>query len=251
MKAHSHSLKQETRRMMSGIKFFSILLLVIFSSIRVVAVGLDSLKVSVKPIPETQMEELLSDKSLQYPIEPVKNSGILSAILSWIGDFLGRMLNSTSWLANNAELVKNLIYFLSALVVGYLLYKLLGARITGLFKSDRKTKGLDFSVEEENIHAIDFEQAIQQAVSQQQFRLAIRLVYLRSLKILSDNEIIQWTEGKTNDEYLYEIKNVNQRIFFEKLSSQFTYVWYGHFDANEQTFQSAMESYNQLNQKQN
>ena len=58
------------------------------------------------------------------------------------------------------------------------------------------------------------------------------MVYLYTLKLLSDQKIIEWMPSKTNHDYLYEIKNDHFQQQFSTLSYYFEYVWYGDFQAD-------------------
>ena len=60
----------------------------------------------------------------------------------------------------------------------------------------------------------------------------MRLLYLRSLKQLSDNGLINWQINKTNTDYISEIADNTQREAFKQLTLQFEYAWYGDFLIN-------------------
>ena len=223
---------------MRGIKYFFTICISIFS---VFAFGQtqDTLRIKVAEYPAGVMEDLSSNPDLSYTIDPKEKVGIITRILSWIGELLGKLLDVLGAVPENLQLIENIIYIVSAIIIGILLYKLFGYRYTGVFGSKKNAKSLDYESEPENIHEIDFEQAISDALKQSQFQLAIRLVYLSALKFLSDENIIQWVEGKTNEEYIYEIEDLTKRSYFERLSNRFMYVWYGHFETNQHSFEQA------------
>lgn len=56
---------------------------------------------------------------------------------------------------------------------------------------------------------------IEEAIANRNYRFALRLNYLRSLKILSDKEIINWKIDKTNHEFIGEIKHSNLKSTFQ------------------------------------
>jgi hypothetical protein len=95
----------------------------------------------------------------------------------------------------------------------------------------------------ENIHELDFNTLLDEAVQQQDYRRAIRLYYLHTLKQLTDRELIHWQPGKTNRSYIRELQAKALRTDFEKITALFEYVWYGgsrvteaHFSATRQAF---------------
>jgi len=66
--------------------------------------------------------------------------------------------------------------------------------------ADRGTIGS--SVFHENIHELNFDKLISEALAQQHYREGIRLLFLKSLKLLTDRQFIHWQAGKTNQQSL-------------------------------------------------
>jgi hypothetical protein len=97
--------------------------------------------------------------------------------------------------------------------------------------------------EDEDIHEVDLESLLKQAIDNQNFRLAIRYYYLTSLKGLSTKKVIDYHKDKTNSEYLFEIENTEIRSHFSYLSYVYTYVWYGEFPLDQQSFETAQNKY--------
>ena len=62
------------------------------------------------------------------------------------------------------------------------------------------------------------------------YRLAIRLHYLKSLRLLDTLGKIIWRSGKTNHDYLLEIKDTELKEEFDNLSYIYEYSWYGQFE---------------------
>ena len=88
----------------------------------------------------------------------------------------------------------------------------------------------------ENIHEINFDDEIEKAISLRNYRVAVRLLYLKCLKQLSDKNLIQWQLDKTNAAYLYELTDPVQKQTFGLLTRQFEYVWYGNFHIDSEAF---------------
>ncbi len=138
------------------------------------------------------------------------------------------------------------LHVFAIIVLGIVVFLILKAIIKGegtwLFK--RKNKSLSFdSLEEEDINLIQFEKLIQEAISQNDFRLAIRYYYLWVLKNYSDKKIISWHPEKTNSDYTYEIKDLQIKNRFKKLSYFYNYIWYGEFEIDTSIFEVAQTSF--------
>jgi hypothetical protein len=98
---------------------------------------------------------------------------------------------------------------------------------------------MPFTTEGEDIHSIDLDHEIDAAVAQGAFRQAVRLQYLRSLKILSERDKIRWRSSKTNIDYLSELSGSPLQEGFAKITRVFDYAWYGEMDIPQEQYERA------------
>ncbi|WP_345950551.1 DUF4129 domain-containing protein [Mucilaginibacter sp. PAMB04274] len=132
-------------------------------------------------------------------------------------------------------------YFFIALgiaAIAFIILRLVGVDVTGLFKRKPADASVPYEETLENIHEINFDTDIDKAIAQHNYRLAVRLLYLRSLKQLNDAGLINWQIDKTNAAYIEELTNPEQREAFTVLTRQFEFVWYGEFMINNSAFQN-------------
>lgn len=106
-------------------------------------------------------------------------------------------------------------------------------------KSKRKAETIDATLEDVDIHAITYDDEIMKAVSRQDYRFAVRLWFLRSLKEMSDQNLISWKIDKTNSDYYYELSGSKLQKEFGSVSLLYDYVWYGEFKLNETRYREA------------
>jgi hypothetical protein len=97
---------------------------------------------------------------------------------------------------------------------------------------------LAYLLEDEDINGLDFDQLIEKALSEKGYSDAIRWAYLKTLKVLHENKLISYDTFKTVNEYVYEIKAVELKKQFRKLSLEFVYYRYGNGEADENKFLS-------------
>jgi hypothetical protein len=133
--------------------------------------------------------------------------------------------------------------FLEYLAIGvcvaalvFFIIKLIGVDMANIFRRKASPVILPYTETLENIHEIDFDDQIEKAVSLHNYRLAVRLLYLKCLKQLSDAALIQWQPEKSNNAYINELNNAEQRMVFKLLTRQFEYVWYGDFTIDGKIF---------------
>lgn len=88
----------------------------------------------------------------------------------------------------------------------------------------------------EDIFGLQYKMEIYKAVQQKNYRLAVRLLYLQTLKLLSETGKIDYKQGKTNAEYLQQLHNTPFYHDFFRLTRNFEYTWYGQFHLSEEAY---------------
>lgn len=156
-----------------------------------------------------------------------------------------------SFLRAFAQFIGNIFPFLLGGFIVFVIIKLvLGKEFNfwNLNKNKKKaTKTLIY--EEEDIHEIDLESLIKQAIADTNYRLAIRYYYLATLKVLSNNKLIEYHKEKTNSDYKFELEDLSIREEFSYLSYVFTYVWYGEFPIDVLNFKSTQQKFQSFKNK--
>ncbi|AUC84268.1 hypothetical protein CW731_02665 [Polaribacter sp. ALD11] len=135
-------------------------------------------------------------------------------------------------------------FLLGGFVVFIILKLVLGAEIGFWnFKKGKKKVAEKLVYEDEDIHEVDLEALLQQAILEKQYRLAVRYSYLSILKELSNKKLIDYHKDKTNAAYKFELEKGNIRERFSYLSYVYNYVWYGEFPINNNDFSKIQEKY--------
>lgn len=164
---------------------------------------------------------------------------LINKFLQWLTVILGN--EAFAWL------VLIILILVGVVGLGFALYGIFGIGKT-IPIYGKEINGLDYAVKDESIHELNFVDEIDLAVEQKDYRRAIRLMYLYALKLLSDQQIIDWLPAKTNHDYLYEIQNEGFHKQFSLLSYYFEYVWYGDFQANATQFGEMKDVFSGLKQ---
>ncbi len=144
-------------------------------------------------------------------------------------------------------------YFFMGIALLLLVYILFKSKAWTYLYPEKDTRlPAAYTVGEENIHEIIFDEAIADAREREDFRLVIRLLYLQTLKELSNKNLITWKPDRTNFNYVQETAGYPFHGLFLRLTHHFEYAWYGDFpvaetDASE-TQEVANTLYEHLNQ---
>lgn len=150
---------------------------------------------------------------------------------NWIEDSFGEPEEDVSTGSSVWKLIS-----IAALVGAIVFFVMKYMHLENIFRKKPETEVISFTESLKNIHEINFEKQIAEAVEKRNFKIAVRLHYLNALKQLNDAGLIAWKPDKPNSVYLHELRDKKYRGPFSVLTRQFEYVWYGDFPLAEQAF---------------
>ena len=196
--------------------------------------------------PTARLRALRADRDLTYQEEAAEpeSTGLLARLVRW----LLRLLSGGQRTTGGRIAWNTLFYGLAIGILVFAVLKFLQIDVTQMFGRSGKKGGLGYEVGEEDIHALDFTEAIAQAEAGGNLRLAVRLGYLRLLKQLTDQALIDWQPDKTNQAYLRELAAARPdlRPAFAELTRQFEYVWYGEWPLPPASYPALRDGQQQL-----
>jgi len=119
-----------------------------------------------------------------------------------------------------------------------------------LFKKTAKPLAAFSTPEEaEDIYHVDYDSEIAKAIQQQNYRLAIRLHYLQLLKSLSQQNIIQYSAGSTNADYIQQLSATHYYKDFFRLTRHFEYILYGQMKISPVAFAAVQHDFETFKQQ--
>ena len=101
--------------------------------------------------------------------------------------------------------------------------------------------------DEDIINNKDINLLIQHALTQKNYRLAIRYYYLLVLKNLSEKELIVWESQKTNTDYVRELSDGAIKNQLKTITRLYDFIWYGNFEINEKSYRQAEKEFLSIN----
>ncbi|HVT84915.1 MAG TPA: hypothetical protein VHD35_06915 [Chitinophagaceae bacterium] len=124
---------------------------------------------------------------------------------------------------------------------------------SNIFLFRRKPKSIDSSPDEEvetdDIFAINYAREMEKAIDRGNYRFAVRLLFLRLLKQLSEKNIIQYKQGKTNLDYLLQLTPTSYYQDFFRITRNYEYSWYGQFEISPEKFSVIKNDFEKLEQR--
>lgn len=183
----------------------------------------DSTDVNIRHIDEATLAELKTDPDFKYG-----KASSASTFWERLKRWLARFFRNLGTAAIEADWVTILLKVLAIGVLIYVILRLLRIDALKMFYSSAD-KSIAYATLDDNIHEMDFAKLIEDAVRNNDYRLAIRLQFLQALKVLSDKNLIHWQPGKTNHDYVNELQKAELKAGFQELNFYFEYAWYGNF----------------------
>lgn len=192
------------------------------------------------------LEELKADSDMDYHLAS-PDDNLWLRFRNWLFVQFLRLFGTPAALSA----LEIFIYILIVLALVYAVLRLLNVDLQGLFLPKNKRMAVLQQEQDthENIHEIDFNIAIDEALKAKEYNKAVRLLYLSALKELTDREHIHWQPGKTNYQYQQELKSLSLQTPFRELGYFFEWAWYGNFRLDEAQYQEASTFYKSIQQQ--
>lgn len=152
-------------------------------------------------------------------------------LLRWI--FSKIALGEGSWSVLGWTLIA-----IAAIALIFLILKILGVPVKGLFIFSRSTHvtDLSFSAAQVNIDDQHLEKKLHAFIDAEAYREATRILFILLLKQLHTMKLIQWSTWKTDREYYYELQDQELKSTFLQLIRNYEFIWFGQFSLEKEQF---------------
>ena len=204
----------------------------------------DTRDLSVRKIDE-DLKGAYSGEAFNYERTQTSSQNLFSRFISWIIEGIQNIFGFTLS-PFTIKILTYVFYFLIGAVVVFMIVKLLGNENASKLFGRTTTNTSSVVMEEIHIEEIDFTDLIQNNEREGNFRNAVRYQYLAMLKSLSAQNLIEWDFQKTNTDYYRELKNLDTKEHFKKVSYLYDHVWYGEFPIGEETYREAVAEFQTL-----
>jgi Domain of unknown function (DUF4129) len=140
--------------------------------------------------------------------------------------------------------IRFILTTLAVFFIGFILYRIF---FNGFFKRN----GAQLSEENQQPQETEPDQnayniLVQQAIAVQNYRLAVRYLYLQTLQLLHDKNVVDVSPGKTNENYVKELQGNPHQLLFASLTTSYEYIWYGKFEIGYLMFQQLQNNFKQF-----
>lgn len=206
------------------------------------------------PIVKREFGENLNEKytgsQFDYTEDIGENQNLIQNFLKWFFQKIGNSFNIE--ISNETVIFFEILFYgLFIAFTCYLIFRVLSTHpsFSIIKKETNSIENQEYSIED--IADTDYNRLISEALKSDDYRLAIRYSYLKSLQVLSKKNFINLNSKKTNSDYTKEIQNSDIKYCFKKISYWYDHSWYGAYDLNTHDFEKANTDFKQLENKVN
>lgn len=200
---------------------------------------MDSSEVVLKSIDSNSINKYKSDSDFIYRQKEESSMNLWDRFWLW---FWTQVNKATS----KGSVKRGLNIFIWTLSICMILYA--AYRLTGMekrfFVRASPSADINFRESEEDLNNLDLPAAIADAEEKRNYRLALRLQYLRSIKLLSDKGLIQYRINKTNHDYSKELSSTGLSESFNRITWLYEFGWYGEFPVDADMYGKIRDIFN-------
>lgn len=149
------------------------------------------------------------------------------------------------WFSQSAFL-KILLYLFLIAGMLFAVYQVLIVNNFFTFSRRRRKTEKDQAEQAEDVFE-HLDDKLHNAITSFNYRLAVRFLYLKTLKQLSEKHFIVLNAKSTNKDYVTQLSDHLYGNAFTQLTKMYEYVWYGEFAPDELQFNKIRENFNQFN----
>ena len=151
---------------------------------------------------------------------------------------------SMAW---NPAVLKIVGYILILLMIGWIIYYLFRNAMNddGFRKNSMHPDSLLYDKRHiDEIREDDIEKLLREALERNDFRMAVRIYYIRLLKHLHTAGFIAWKKDKTDHDYAAELTAFAFTREFRKLMTAYELIWYGDRTPTPDEFRKLQVNFN-------
>ena len=197
-------------------------------------------KAETARVNDTAWQRLINDNAFGYRNEKENKQQVKENKPGALSAIIGAIIVFFSTIAG-----KIMLWLVIATVLGYVIYVVIRDH-TGIFSKKQLPRSEPNTSEEVDIVHTNWEKLLQEAVSQNNTRDAIRYSYMYLLQLLQQHKLIDYRDGKTNYDYYHELKESSYGQTYRSLSRQYEYSWYGDYPISEAAYHTYMQEFNTI-----
>ena len=196
-----------------------------------------------------QMIERYHHKDFEY-VESISDKlNFMDTLIERVYRFFRDLFPDQSYELDRS--IRMILVVFGGLVFLVLLYKLFfsGKKIFVKIADEEQDTEDQIAFVEKNLMQVDLAKYIQEAVSKQNYAVAVRYQLLYNIQLLHDKGYIDWRHTKTNMELMEDVSNVELRKEFLHCASIYDHVWFGDFTITQADYERYEQIFGQFQRR--
>ncbi|WP_445666423.1 DUF4129 domain-containing protein [Fodinibius sp. AD559] len=190
---------------------------------------------------EQNIDSYAQQEDFIYRSLPKEDQSLVEKIFAWGLNQIAKLLDNPT--ANSILKYLFILLFIGLIVL--LINQFMKGNISNIIRShDIQKQPITFN--KQDLDNLDLDELINNAITDNNYSLAVRYLYQQKLKQLQEGGYINWKKEKTNRTYLYEIDEPKLRTHFRELTQYYELIEYGNFPINSTDFQSIHEQFKEM-----
>lgn len=194
-------------------------------------------RAQVRAVPDSVVKKMQKDRDFLYANDSsywkekkqTQNNGLIN------------LINKIS----NSAFLKILLYLFLGSIIIFAVYQVLV--VNNFFFTRRKRKNVAGAQGEVEDELTNLDEKLSAALSDKNYRHAVRYLYLQTLKLLNERQLISLQAKATNRDYIQQMYKHQSQNEFRQLTHIYEYVWYGEFHPSEGQYQTISIRFNRFN----
>ncbi|HEX4371750.1 MAG TPA: hypothetical protein VHZ50_00465 [Puia sp.] len=192
----------------------------------------------MRAVPDSTVEKLKRSKDFEYANDP--------AYLAKEPVNNRDNLRNNFWNFLTGDVVRVLAYILLIGVLLFAFYKIIVDNKLYLFYSKpKKTSSVQKNESDDEIPE-NIDEKIKETLLLKNYRLAVRYMHIKALKLLDEKELIRFNEQSTNHYYESQLRATEFGKEFQQLTNVYEYVWFGDFKLTDQQAEIVRQNFNRF-----
>tara|TARA_R110000868_G_scaffold1211_8_gene9451 strand:- start:4818 stop:5537 length:720 start_codon:yes stop_codon:yes gene_type:complete len=188
------------------------------------------------------IESYAADSDFQYQGAPRNPDSFRDRFINQVIRFLNFIFGNP--IGN--FFLRLVLYATIAFLVLVLINQLIGGNLINVFNKKNSGPSFSLNIGEEELESLDLEALLDSSLSKSDFPAATRYLYLITLKMLNEHNLISWGIEKTNIDYEREFSSHSGSSVFISLTSYYEFVEYGDFEIDKVGYELVDDLYNDL-----
>ncbi len=205
----------------------------------------DSSALNLRQPTNEELQRALRSGDYSYEQAPAQSGPTwLEKLLEWL--FGGSKSNVSPKSAS--ALLKIILYGAAIVLLVFVVLWLAKGGATAVVQTAPSEVELSFDEEAMHIAVDDIQRLYQRAVQLQEYRIAVRYLFLIELRALVDGGIVVFEAAKTNRQYVRELGASPLRPLFQQLNMVYEQVWYGEYQLDAKEFEELLPQFQYFSQ---